>query len=517
MPLPAAPHRAAPLVGRARQLDRLEAAFADMCRGGTLALYIHGPSGIGKTALVRRFLEDRAGGGKVVILSGRCYEQESVPYKAFDSVADALGRYLKGLPLAEAQALLPRDIRSLVRVFPALREAEAVATAPRLTAEVPDPKELRRRAFGALRELLARLGDRRPLVLAIDDLQWGDADSAALLLELLRPPDAPRLLLVGCYRSEDTASSPLLRALLALLEGAAPGFDRRELALGTLEPSDAEALARLLLGREDEAARAHASVISRESGGNPLFIAELVRYIQAETGLVDRVPEANEVVLDEVLWWRIGRLPEEARRLLEVVAVSGRPLGHFEASRAAELGESERTASNILRAGRLIRGVGPPGGDQIEAYHDRVREAVVARLRPDALTGHHRLLASVLEGSGRADPEVLAVHFQGAGEPLRAGRTTRGRPSRQRRPWLSTAQPSSTGSPRSWGRGMRPRPSGSGSALGMRWRMPGAAPRRHAPISRRPRGPRPPKRSSSIAVPPCSTSPAATSMKDSRN
>src|SRR5262249_47922364 len=148
------PAKDATLIGRERHLAALNEAFQQTKQGRAVVVYVEGRSGMGKSILVHHFLEQlRSLEQEVVILSGRCYEQESVPYKAFDSVVDALSRYLKHLPTVEAEVFLPNDVLTLARLFPVLRQIEAVAKARPKVLDISDPQELRCRAFGSLLEL----------------------------------------------------------------------------------------------------------------------------------------------------------------------------------------------------------------------------------------------------------------------------------------------------------------------------------------------------------------------------
>jgi serine/threonine protein kinase len=225
---PATPRRnPTPFVGRIAYLSELNDAFSSVEDQGTVVVHVHGKSGIGKSVLVEQFLETIVGNDRTVILAGRCHERESVPFRALDSLMDALTRYLLHLSPLEVDALMPRDVVALARVFPVLRRVEVIDHVREHSRQIPDRQELRQRAFVALRELLARLGDRKTLVLYIDDLQWGDLDSVALLDELLQPPAPPRLLLLMCYRSEERAANPVLRAVLEAQFTNGEGIDSR--------------------------------------------------------------------------------------------------------------------------------------------------------------------------------------------------------------------------------------------------------------------------------------------------
>ena len=260
---------AAPVfVGRAAELDALRAAFdAVIAERGARAVIVTGESGIGKSALVARFLDELAAvRTDVLVLTGRCDERELVSYNALDGAIDDLARHLAGLPPDSVAA--PGGIRELLKIFPVLRgvpafAAAAPARASTRPAEVVsaelDPRAL---AFSALADVLAATAARRPVVLLLDDVHWADADSLALLGEL--------------------AARGAIHLPLEVLH------------LGGLNRVEAEALVRAA------APGADAARVAGDAGGHPMFLTELARH-RGGSG-------AHRLRLDDALWARVQRL-----------------------------------------------------------------------------------------------------------------------------------------------------------------------------------------------------------------
>ncbi len=404
----------AALVGRDPELRALTEALADARRGHPRTVYVRGESGIGKTALVNDFLT-RAREGGAVVLRGRCYERESVPYKALDELIEALADHLSSVADPDVTAIPPADLQALTTVFPALRRVDAIARATGVSDAHVDPRHQRRRAIAALRVLIAAAAGDDALVMFVDDLQWSDPESVLVLGELARMAEPERALLLLAHREDAHARNPAMRALASATPDAAT------VRVGPLAPEQSESLARTLLGDDGEGSAVLARRVAVESGGSPLFAAELVRYLRDRSS--DTRASAGHLTFEAVLHARLGAAARPARALLEILAVAGRPITQRAARRAAGLPADDRSSIAYLRAERLARTTGAGDNDLAEPLHDRIREAVARGLSDARTVNCHRRLAGALAEEGDTDPELLATHLEAAGDiPAAAAR-----------------------------------------------------------------------------------------------
>lgn len=389
-----------PFVGRRDELRTLLDVLSG--RAETPVVLVRGPSGMGKSRLVGQALS--VAGAGALVLTSHCHAQESVPFKAFDPLVDQLARLLHGASLYRIRELVPEHGASLATLFPVLRSLPGLGG----EALLGDPSELRRRAFAVLATLLERLALERPLLIFIDDLHWGDADSAALAEALLARMPIPNLRMVGTYRSEEE-DSVLVQAFLSHARGGAVAT----LELPVLDEASARRLAETLPGVH----RAQVAALVSESGGSPFLLGELGRSV-GRAPVSERM--LNAARLDELLLARAGELDESARRLLDTLAIAGYPLPRAVARAAAELPEGDARALAELERTRLVRVRTTATGRQLEVYHDRIREVVSAAVSDARARVVHLALATALERAEWGDPEALGLHFCRAGQPERA-------------------------------------------------------------------------------------------------
>jgi hypothetical protein len=403
------------LLERESQLEVLHAAHEHVLAGKPFCVDIVGAAGTGKTALVRQFVAG-LGSSDLVLLEGACSARESVPFRAFDGLIDALTAHLLRIPGQECEALIHdigESLYALSQIFPVLARVAWIARQAPIGA--PEPQAMRRRAFHGLKSLLFRVAERRPLIVLLDNLQWGDLDSARLLDDLLAPPGVPPFLLISAYRRDE--ASPMLRDLALLRAMVTPAYTLRVVETPALSPEAGTQLALRLRGGAPAPKRIHlARRIAQEAAGNPAMIHALVEEIERPGADPDLslAPTGDGDLLRRLVRARLARLAPESREVLARVAVAGSlelPL----LLRAGPWHGDLRALLTQLRGQGLVRVEGAGEALTITPFHEPIQQAALQVLEPAALQRSHLALARALLDGGGDDAERIARHMHAAG------------------------------------------------------------------------------------------------------
>ena len=332
-----------PFVGRDEQLAAAREA-ADAVLGGTGGiLFITGEAGIGKSRLAAelRALVERADSprGAPLWLEGRCVSYgESLPYWPYrDMLRDWLGVSLQE-PELRLRVSLRREVERLfgeraLEIYPylgALLGLTLEGDAASRLAEL-SPEAVQYRTFEVVGELITRLAEERPVVLAIDDLHWADATSLQLTEHLLAVTDTAAVLVLIKHRPEPDHPSWRVKTI------AAERYPHRsrELALRALSGDAHHELLDSLFGAGTVPPALEQQILEGAEG-NPFYLEELVGTL-TETGVLVREDggwrfdhEAEIVIpptVEKVILARIDRLASRERDVLTAASVLGRRFG----------------------------------------------------------------------------------------------------------------------------------------------------------------------------------------------
>ena len=386
-----------PFTGRRLELSRLLNLSAKAAGGKGQCVLVHGDSGIGKTALLDELDQRiRRENREALVIRSRSRERETVPYKAFDDIADSLAVFLK--EDRQDRIVLPESFAQLLGSFPAF----ASVSASKEKREGALASVSREELFAAFRDLILAVSKERFVSIFFDDLQWADDSSLALLNWLVMESDT--LFIIA------TATS-----ITGKLERV---FSRAQrIPLKPLSTHDAVALAGRFLDYEKEGKVAlSAQLMAMESRGNPAFMRELVQYATARGSNAWGTARLEDALSD-----RLKALPLPARRILDLVSVVGGPVSQEVISSALDIG-SERFTEFVshLCANDFLRTTGAEANGPLEPKHRLVRETVQSQLTASMAVELHERLAVAMEESGVTDESILAEHWAGCGEQQKA-------------------------------------------------------------------------------------------------
>lgn len=419
------------LYGRQEEVSRLLSAFRSDGSGKPPLVLVTGPSGIGKSRLVREILRPLAGADGY-FASGK-----------FDQLA-------RGTPFASPLSAF----RGLLRLILAEQEDRVVAWRRQLTdalspnaalvtellpelqtllgpqPAVPDlpPNETRNRFVQVFRQFVSVFArPEHPLVLFLDDLQWIDAATLAWLSDTLLDEQLGSLLIIGCYRDDEVDGAHPLSEALAAAEAQGAVLER--IGLGPLTAAHVGELVADALHGEPDGVRDLATLVHARTAGNPFFVAQLLEQWARDGALAfdpasrrwvyDLQRARAATITDNVVDLMIGRIQEMSPGAQEVLQLAACVGSTFDVE---TLQVVTRQARDDVRA-RLLEAMQhdlvvqvsratDDGPSRLRFQHDRVQQAAYAMLSDDQaaaarLTVGRRMLAASVDPA--ADEELFTI------------------------------------------------------------------------------------------------------------
>lgn len=409
-----------PLVDRETEIERCSAALDATVSGTGRLVLISGEPGIGKTRLAQEVALAARNRG-FLVATGRCYEpQATVAYYPF----------LEALHLAYAQASAPLQAQ-LPREW-----AEAARLIPDLNAGVDPPEESRahrsgedqQRLFWHVARFVESLAERQPVALLLDDLQWADSASLALLQHLARQNRAAPVLLLGTYRDlEVQTQHPLAAALHDLVREHLV----ERISLRRLSAAGTSALVQATMG-EGGVSEEFADLVHARAAGNPFFTREIL-LAWVERGDVYRTEggdwnwrKIEAIALPEsvrsVIGHRLALLDIGTRDILREASVFGQTFAFDELHGVSSQPEPalEQALEQAANAG-LVR---EATSDTYTFHHALIQNVLYAEVPMHRRRRLHRAAGEVIEHLPERQrvrrTADLAWHFLQSDDAMRA-------------------------------------------------------------------------------------------------
>ncbi|MDB5042466.1 MAG: histidine kinase [Candidatus Eremiobacteraeota bacterium] len=404
------------LYGREREFGTLLGAFERVVEGGVSELVlVSGYSGIGKSAVVNE-LHKALVPPRGLFAAGKFDQyKRNVPYATLSQAFQTLVRQI--LCKSEEEVSQWRDAlrealgvngQLIVNLIP---ELELVIEKQPLVADLP-PQDAQRRFQRVFRQFLGVFArPEHPLALFLDDLQWLDAATLALMEDLLTHADVRHLLLVGAYRDNEVSPShPLMRTLEAIHKS---GARVQEIVLSPLALDDVSRLVADAL--HSQRAQPLAELVYEKTGGNPFFTIQFLTAlaeehllafdVDAATWMWDLARIRGKGYSDNVVELMIGklkRLPSNTQEALKLLACLGNVAEIATLTMIRD--QSEEALHTALwdaaRTGLMFRVDGT-----YTFLHDRVQEAAYALIPDGERTVAHLAIGRLLVS--RTAPEEL--------------------------------------------------------------------------------------------------------------